>query len=1777
MEAATTNVAAALSGLQLDDIPSSEFDAWMAAESADGLVLESGSMSSSGEGDEIDGDRAMLAARGALVRWLSAYSHAAVQATAASSASAAELASSSSDAQNLLWEAIASACPLAHKALLMFVQRRILQHLAAPVGAAITEAARSAVLAARLYLTLLRLPGARAYGVFDAGLLRRCLGVLRGLVELCALADEEEGQTLRRRTAGTGRAAARGRGVGRAAPRRQASGASAAAAAAAAGSRRNPRRTASGAGGVASAAMDVEEGDGEAEEAEEAGKGKGRKGTAEDGDEAYSEESGGEGSGEESEEGTADGAGRKRKHRAGAAAGNARSKRAASSSSAASARTGAAAAPPADRLLACGVYLSPRDATLLLAGSVADLANLLADASLRLHGEVLPLLADTLLAAITLPDSIATGGPAPAAAEGGGAEEEEEADGEGEVCHYHAVQAGTVWRVQVRPHAASSVSGSGSAPLPLLALVAVAALNLCSPQHGSPLTAARVLCKKLKPLLLQVAAPVNPTVLACQTAAAAAAMGETGTGSGSGGMAVDGSDDDSDAGAGAGAGRGKGRGRQAAAAAGGVSRSASGRSKGAASAADKDASAAAAEASALLRIRLEPRVVRARAAYLVLALIADSAVEAGAEGNSASPSPLAVPPHVLARLPAVAALLQHLCVAASGIKAEGRAHAGEVVCALRALLPHSLRRAFVRFLLRLSRASKAPYRLFAVEAAQAMLCPPEGAQAPGVGDGDEEGEGEGQTPRLGLGHSIARLLGALPVPTVPAAFLAAPASPVVPAAAAEVSAAGTAAAAAASEGGVFPQPDFAASLSGRGFSGAAGAGAPASPSPYAPLAGLRSRGGPALALAAAAACLPCPLPLRLALAEGPLPTPAEAAQEAGGYDEEAWGYAGEEGEQAGEDAASSSQQGAAAGAGAVPERSRSRGGRVRRASICALGMGVGEEEGEGSGGSSALTPARLQMAGLGSAPPSRALSSTSTARKSSPFYGPAGGAASAARRGRGKGKGKGKGGKGVAGRRDSLASTLSAGDAASLFGDEEEEGAEGWDEEADEEEAGGCADPRPTLLIAASVLLHRASDKAPAVRARALAALTDLLQAPKAAAAGGVSSLGPHTLHAAVLTHLAACDMATQQQQRAAAGPAGGAAGGRGGDVTLGDVSSYGAGAGASPGAASVSSGGLAGVGEGVSMRPLACASPLIPLLVRRLEEPKPAVKRAALAALAALAAAPGAGCGVIVSGALLRHAKAQGGAGGPAGAGAAAVPAGGEPLLSYSQQVRAHVAVLCQAVALAQRARLGAAPAWAGDADPASSTCSPPSAVLGLYALELLAAKATDPSVLVRKTALTALDGVLAAEPHTPAVQRLWLASLLPSVLDPEASVAALALQAVAGRLINAVATAPLPVAAAAPDAQAPPAEGSHVWSLLALAADNGDLAHCLSVAVSHMARYILASAGAAGSGTGAAAAPTKAAAAAAGASAGVGSLPCGFAVPGIVGALVAAVSPQGQRPAPLSGAALAGAWGLLELLTRHLLDARHPACAALLAQAAKAAATGDASGSAARRAASASAAAAGGAPRLPAMAAAVAAAVPAVVACWSRMLGPALARLAAAAASASGLGRSGASTLSEGSAASVSMVLAGAGLNDSLASSLVNASSAAGGEGASCGAGGAAEGAAAAVGALSASGVFSVGNPASPGGSVADDSVMMGGPGGSGEAAEGPLLSACAASCLQVLAACGPVVPAAAAASLLSSLASGLACFCWDSAVVTAAVKACAAVSCAGRDRCVCVRRGR
>jgi hypothetical protein len=80
-----------------------------------------------------------------------------------------------------------------------------------------------------------------------------------------------------------------------------------------------------------------------------------------------------------------------------------------------------------------------------------------------------------------------------------------------------------------------------------------------------------------------------------------------------------------------------------------------------------------------------------------------------------------LPAAVLARLPAVTALLQHLCVGAASARAELRGAVAEAIAQLRAALPHSLRRAFLRFLLRFGRSTRVPQRLLAVEVAARLL------------------------------------------------------------------------------------------------------------------------------------------------------------------------------------------------------------------------------------------------------------------------------------------------------------------------------------------------------------------------------------------------------------------------------------------------------------------------------------------------------------------------------------------------------------------------------------------------------------------------------------------------------------------------------------------------------------------------------------------------------------------------------------------------------------------------------------------------------------------------------------------------------------------------------------------------------------------------------------------------------------------------------------------------------------------------------------------------
>jgi hypothetical protein len=144
----------------------------------------------------------------------------------------------------------------------------------------------------------------------------------------------------------------------------------------------------------------------------------------------------------------------------------------------------------------------------------------------------------------------------------------------------------------------------------------------------------------------------------------------------------------------------------------------------------------------------DPRVVRARALHLIRAVTTDNAQPSAAVAAAASAalvtSPdvasstiVPVPQRVLDRLPAVAALIEHLCVTAVASRSEVRSHCAQVIVTLHALLPHSLRRAICRFLVKFMRTAKVINRVFAVEVAAQLLGVSVGSSTSGIAEPDK--------------------------------------------------------------------------------------------------------------------------------------------------------------------------------------------------------------------------------------------------------------------------------------------------------------------------------------------------------------------------------------------------------------------------------------------------------------------------------------------------------------------------------------------------------------------------------------------------------------------------------------------------------------------------------------------------------------------------------------------------------------------------------------------------------------------------------------------------------------------------------------------------------------------------------------------------------------------------------------------------------------------------------------------------------------------------------
>jgi hypothetical protein len=347
--------------------------------------------------------------------------------------------------------------------------------------------------------------------------------------------------------------------------------------------------------------------------------------------------------------------------------------------------------------------------------------------------------------------------------------------------------------------------------------------------------------------------------------------------------------------------------------------------------------------------------------------------------------------------------------------------------------------------------------------------------------------------------------------------------------------------------------------------------------------------------------------------------------------------------------------------------------------------------------------------------------------------------------------------------------------------------------------AGGCVEPKPTVTLLLELLLARAGDRSPAVRARALGALA------------------------------AALDTAVTAQARAYA-------------LLL---------------AHSVGGGGGGGGGGGA---PLA-ASPLLPMLLRRLGDAKAGVRRSAVAAVAAVAVGGAGGDGGALPPALAAAAPGE------------VTPEGGAE--AWAAAEGAHRAALFAA--------LGAAPAHGGGAPAPRAAAARPAALLGAWGLHALIGAATDGSSLVRRAVVAALARLRAADPGCPHLQAAWLAAVLPAALDGEAVVAARGVEAAREAVISPVGGGGAAEAAA--------------WALLDAAGRHPHLSRAVGAALGVTFWGSATPGAAAGAGAGAAGAAAPLAA--------------------FVAALQRACGAEGEGGAPQRR----GAWLLLELLAGHLV----------------------------------------------------------------------------------------------------------------------------------------------------------------------------------------------------------------------------------------------------------------
>lgn len=345
----------------------------------------------------------------------------------------------------------------------------------------------------------------------------------------------------------------------------------------------------------------------------------------------------------------------------------------------------------------------------------------------------------------------------------------------------------------------------------------------------------------------------------------------------------------------------------------------------------------------------------------------------------------------------------------------------------------------------------------------------------------------------------------------------------------------------------------------------------------------------------------------------------------------------------------------------------------------------------------------------------------------------------------------------------------------------------------------GCEDPRPTVLILLTILFHRASDRNPSVRAKAISLLSSALDPQETPL---------HSFYSILLTHIAHTHNMSFADSIE----------GTPSSSTMAFESRYSESGILTPGKSRLIT---ANVHEIKAYEP-AGPSPLVPLFLRRLLDSRANVKRAAVHALAALGASGGV---PILYSPILEKVHLL-----------TAPTKGSDIFQSESEEVSWEVLLqLYQSV-------VDYARYWSLE----TGAIVPASQTLGAFALRSLVSVASDPSVLMRRAAIQVLHKLLLQELHVPALRQLWLITILPLVSDVESTVVTSAVQCVREILLDGIITwheksknmklHPTEISSTSLDF----ATIFTPWELLSTIAQSSDLTQCLTRCIIQIAQGI-------------------------------------------------------------------------------------------------------------------------------------------------------------------------------------------------------------------------------------------------------------------------------------------------------------------------------------------------